>query len=92
MPSVSTIMSDALRLSSSQQEELFTQIGEIITLYTPGSLLHEEGREKRSSDGVVCLHCGSVHAIKHGKKNDVQRFMCKDCGKTFNDLSFSPMS
>jgi transposase-like protein len=92
MPSVATIMSDALRLSSPQQEEFFSQLGEVITLNTHGSLLHEEGREKRYSDGVVCLHCGSVHVIKHGMKNDVQRFMCKDCGKTFNDLSFSPMS
>jgi transposase-like protein len=92
MPSVATIMSDALTLSSPQQEELFTQLGEVITLNAHGGLLHEEEREKRYSDGVVCLHCGIVHVIKHGKKNDIQRFMCKDCGKTFNDLSFSPMS
>jgi len=85
-------MSDALALSSPQQAELFSQLGEVITLNAHDNLLHQEGREKRYSDGVVCLHCGSVHVIKHGKKNDVQRFMCKDCGKTFNDQSFSPMS
>lgn len=26
------------------------------------------------------------------KKSDVQRFKCKDCNKTFNDLSLSPMA
>lgn len=86
MLSVATVMSDALTLSSPQQEELFAQLGEVIMLNAHGSLLHEEGREKRYSDGVVCLHCGSVHVIKHGK-NDIQRFMCKDCVKTFNYVS-----
>lgn len=31
-----------------------------------------------------CLHCGSVAIKKHGTtKGGVQRYICKDCGKTF---------
>ena len=33
-----------------------------------------------------------MDVIKHGKMNDVQRFKCKDCGKTFNDLTLSLMA
>lgn len=31
-----------------------------------------------------CVHCGSINTKKHGKLSDRQRFICKDCGKTFN--------
>ena len=29
-----------------------------------------------------CPHCGSIHLVKNGHKNDRQRFICKDCKKT----------
>lgn len=31
-----------------------------------------------------CVHCGSINTKKHGKLSGRQRFICKDCGKTFN--------
>lgn len=31
-----------------------------------------------------CVHCGSINTKKHGKISGRQRFICKDCGKTFN--------
>ncbi|MCM1128037.1 MAG: hypothetical protein NC429_16405 [Lachnospiraceae bacterium] len=31
-----------------------------------------------------CVHCGSINTKKHGKVSGRQRFICKDCGKTFN--------
>ncbi len=30
-----------------------------------------------------CPHCNSESFIKNGKKDGIQRFMCKDCRKTF---------
>lgn len=36
-------------------------------------------------DEICCPACGSTSHIGHGKdKNGVQRYKCKDCGKTFN--------
>lgn len=49
-------------------------------------------REIRFSHGMVCPHCGSVHVIGHGKYRSRQRYKCKDCSKTFNDVSCSPMA
>ncbi|HOK39024.1 MAG TPA: hypothetical protein P5538_08240 [Bacteroidales bacterium] len=30
-----------------------------------------------------CIYCQSKHIIKHGRYNHLDRYKCKDCGKTF---------
>lgn len=49
--------------------------------------LFKEKTQSLDSDDyeiVCCPHCGSIHFKKNGTdKNGRQRFMCKDCGKTF---------
>jgi len=46
-----------------------------------------------SSDRICCPHCHSANVTKNGHKDHVQRFRCKDCGKTFtysnNTIIFS---
>jgi len=32
---------------------------------------------------MVCRKCGSVHNVKNGKVDGVQRYKCKDCGFQF---------
>ncbi len=34
-------------------------------------------------DRPTCAYCGSLHVIKHGHKGGSQRYLCKDCGRTF---------
>ena len=34
-------------------------------------------------DRPSCPYCGGSHVIKYGHKNGKQRFLCKDCQKTF---------
>lgn len=36
-----------------------------------------------------CPHCKSIHFIKFGKYNDIQRYRCKDCRKTFSNTTNS---
>ena len=38
---------------------------------------------------ITCKFCGSSHLNKAGKVNGVQRYKCKDCGKTFKDANLS---
>lgn len=52
----------------------------------------EDIREARFAKGAYCPHCNSKHIIGHGKYRSRQRYKCKDCGKTFNDISCSPMA
>ena len=36
-----------------------------------------------------CPHCGSIHFIKFGTYNDIQRYRCRDCRKTFSNTTNS---
>ena len=38
---------------------------------------------KKSENGISCPHCSSFNIKKNGHKGLMQRFMCKDCNKTF---------
>ena len=32
---------------------------------------------------TACPHCGSAHFVKNGTKNERQRYLCRDCNKSF---------
>lgn len=56
------------------------------------SKMIENIREVRFSNGLACIHCGSLSLKRNGKYRSRQRYLCKDCGKTFNDMTASPIS
>lgn len=39
---------------------------------------------------TCCPHCNGIHIIKYGNFNSKQRYLCKDCGKTFSIRTNSP--
>ena len=39
-----------------------------------------------------CPRCNSDHVHRHGQANDLQRFRCCQCGRTFNDLTGTPLA
>lgn len=47
-------------------------------------------RELRWQDGIHCVNCNSIEVKKEGHSNghkECQKYHCKKCGKTFDDLS-----
>jgi transposase-like protein len=44
------------------------------------------------SAGRSCPRCGRRHWHRHGHANDLQRLRCRECGRTFNDLSGKPLA
>ncbi|MEM8510802.1 transposase-like protein [Massilia sp. MP_M2] len=42
--------------------------------------------------GRCCPRCGNERCHRHGFANDLQRFRCCACGRTFNDLSGTPLA
>lgn len=52
----------------------------------------KEIRETRFSSGMACVHCGSKAVKRNGKYKTRQLYLCKDCGKSFNDTTASPLS
>ena len=41
---------------------------------------------------LLCPHCKSNMYIRWGKRNDLQRYKCKSCAKTFNSLTKTPLA
>lgn len=44
------------------------------------------------SVGRHCPHCRCDKLVRHGHANDLQRFRCRRCGRTFNDLTGTPLA
>ena len=45
-----------------------------------------------SKNDLFCPFCNSKNYIRWGKRNDMQRYKCKDCNKTFNSLTKTPLA
>ncbi len=45
-----------------------------------------------SFEKISCPHCNSTNKWRWGKRNDLQRYKCKVCRKTFNSLSGTPLA
>lgn len=41
---------------------------------------------------LKCPHCRGTSLIRWGKRNDMRRYMCKDCKRTFNSLTNTPLA
>jgi transposase-like protein len=72
-------------LTSSQLQVLRTVVG--------------SGHTQRSSLQVIetaksraCGHCGSEHVVRNGTRVGLQRLLCRDCGKTSNAATGTPLS
>jgi len=39
---------------------------------------------------MICKYCQSKNVVKHGRRGDKQRYLCKDCGHKFYDGSDFP--
>ena len=53
-------------------------------------LIHEL-RESKFSKGIICPNCGSTKAVRNGVTKGHQRYLCRDCGKTFGDFNNTPL-
>lgn len=43
--------------------------------------------EERLQGLRMCPHCRSWHVVRNGQARGLQRYKCRDCGKTFNALT-----
>lgn len=90
--SVRSIKADIANLNNSQLEQLFNYIGKMLSASSFRANLGKDFRESRFSKGEVCPHCQSTYVVKNGKLNGKQRYLCRDCKKSFNDLTKSALS
>jgi transposase-like protein len=48
--------------------------------------------EQRMQGLRMCAHCHSWHVVRNGQARGLQRYKCRDCGKTFNALTGTPLA
>lgn len=89
MPQVKSLISYIEKLSLHEQDQLMCYLEEILTLDKRSDQINQEVMESRFSRGKICPHCNSNTISKNGKYNGKQRYICKSCGKTFNDFTHS---
>lgn len=72
-------------LNNSEKQVILNALNESTTEYT--DTLSQFIYTHKESEGFKCPHCGSVHVVKNGKSKSTQRFLCKDCKKSFNSAT-----
>ena len=48
--------------------------------------------EQIRSSARRCPRCDCSRCHRHGRANDLQRYRCRQCGRTFNDLTGTPLA
>lgn len=51
---------------------------------------YQQVRQLRWPEGVECPHCHATHVVKNGHdtvQTDCQHYLCRECGKAFDDLT-----
>jgi transposase-like protein len=79
------LISNLVKLNRKEFKNLKTEIKKIDDKKKVANILEYK-------DYVTCGHCGSTKHVKHGIRNDLQRYKCRKCGKTFNQLTGTPLA
>ena len=80
------LLSQLENLTNLQKQKLLTQINENMSEKSI-SLIESQFNHTKN-----CPHCQSSDISRWGKSNDLQRFRCKECKKTFNALTGTSLS
>lgn len=88
------IYEDFNKLLKSDKMALFNTIKNDLFPDEPNKIteLLNSIRESRFASGLGCVHCGSTSVKRNGKYRSRQRYLCNDCGKSFNDMTNTPFS
>ena len=74
-------------LSANQKAQLLGALSEEPSAKQPADMIDEEFSTK-----PVCPNCSSETVYKWGKVSGLQRYRCKECKRTFNALTGTPMA
>ncbi|WP_413473706.1 IS1595 family transposase [Streptococcus parauberis] len=93
------IIIEIQKLSTADQYRLKEFFAKSLASYTASEPVFKEVSERKHKDGFTCSHCNSNNAVRFGKYNvkmgtrtlERQRYRCKDCGKTFTDVTNTPL-
>lgn len=85
---VSLILEQLNSLSDAEKHEIIAILNRsLIGQELSEDFNREELTDKRFSHDRKCPHCVSANIVKNGNHNGRQRFLCKDCHKTFGETT-----
>lgn len=74
------------QLTPSQSQQVLQQLSQEETRRTSYRLLEQ------AAGAPACRHCGSKHVVRNGCPGGLQRWLCRDCNRTYNATTASPLS
>ena len=82
MSAIKDILDKIDKLSPAEQERLKTIL--LSKTFTKSISIEDFVTKERFANGRVCPVCGATHVVRNGKRKDgTQKYICKDCGKSF---------
>jgi len=72
-----TTLKDLIRLVKELPEDSFEQAFGLM------NSMKEAAEQVCATAPVLCVHCNKK-AVKNGKKDNIQQYLCKSCGKSFS--------
>jgi transposase-like protein len=74
-------------LTRSQQRELIRQLQTAVTGQEVDAIVEDRMQVLR-----LCPHCRGMHVVRNGFAHGLQRYLCRDCGRTSNALTGTPLA
>lgn len=85
---ISIVLEQLNNLTNSEKQEILSILSHsLIQDELKDDFDREELTEKRFAHDKKCPHCASIAIIKNGLHHNRQRFLCKDCHKTFGETT-----
>lgn len=75
-----------LALPEAERHTILGRLSTTMKTHNSSAELLEKCRQSKvADDRMVCPKCGSVAVVRNGRKGGRQRYLCKDCRKSFGD-------
>lgn len=82
MPTIKDALDIIGKLTVAEQESLKTML--LRPAFVKSLNIEDFVAKERFANGRVCPLCGCIHVVRNGHRKDgTQRYVCKDCGKSF---------
>ena len=86
-PSLNRIVAALRTLTPSQLKAVSTEVAALEAQSGATAVI-----EGRFAVLAACPNCCSKRVSRHGQSNGLQRYRCRECRRTFNALSGTPLS
>jgi len=74
-------------MTRSQRRELMRQLQAVQAGEEADAIVEDRMQALR-----MCPHCRGMHVVRNGMARGLQRYLCRDCGRTFNALTGTPLA